>query len=232
MKMKKIIFLLLIVSVRFAESSNIFAIIVPPVKKQRVKKIQRVSKRPRLSNKQLAQEYLNQKESRNLTDEGFDIFEQAMCEHDFETMRNIIAASDLESENENNFTLLIMAIFEGNKKVVQMLLEAGAKVDHEWKALTSPETISLVQVALMKGQKNCIEDLLHAGAKIPTKLTYVQYCWLQEIQDKMNAENHEIHNAFNVLRMQNTQKVHPMIQQRVSQMLMYRPKRDSESDLD
>lgn len=230
MQFQKLILFLLSIGSTFIFSSKIFEGIESAAK-IKIKQYEREGKRKRLPNAELAQEYLQQVTSRHLTDEGFDIFMQAMTENDFVTMQKMIEASDLESENESRATLLIIAICNDNRNVVQMLLKAGAKVEHGWKALTSDGYIPPLIVALMKNRKACVRDLLYAGAEIPKNMTFLHYVWLQEIKEEMNVANQNAHGALNVLRKQTHQRVHPMIQKRVSQMLLY-PRESSSSSQD
>lgn len=231
MQFQKLILFLLSIGSTFIFSSNIFEG-VESAAKIKIKQHEREGKRKRLPNAELAQEYLQQMTSRHLTDEGFDIFMQAMTENDFVTMQKMIEASDLESENESRATLLIIAICNDNRNVVQMLLKAGAKVEHGWKALTSDGYIPPLIVALMKNRKACVKDLLYAGAEIPKNMTFLHYVWLQEIKEEMNVTNQNAHGAFNFVRKQTHQRVHPMIQRRVSQMLLYPPRESSSSSQD
>lgn len=204
---------------------------IPQRAAQHYPKMVRTGKRLRLTTAQLANDYLHQMESKHLTDDGFDIFKTALAENDMLTVQKFIDTVDLESEDENNLTLLIVAIGRYHRSAVQKLLAAGAKIEHGCPALTRNTTLSPLHVALFKNYKDCVKDLLYAGAQIPEKLTYTQYILLTTVQEEMNATVHDVHAAFHGLRKQTDHNVHPMIQQKLGQMLMY-PKESSVSSSD
>ncbi len=175
----------------------------------------RNEKRSRLSNAEVAQQYLEQMVDTDLTEEGFDIFKRALDEHDVETVKMFIGSCNLESENESKLTPLMLAVCADSRDVVQALMQAGANIEHE-SFLSHELSFSALKIALLKNRKDCAKDLICAGAQ--TKSLH-NFKLLEQIQQEMNDAAQNAYSAYHEVRSRTCQKNHPMVQETIMIML-------------